>query len=202
MKASDILSGDLLKGEHHRVADRVRSDGYLNYYMIDSDYGEFAAVSTAMLITRIGEIYALAEIDDLSQTEVFLKAAADAGVGQLKTLKQFATNPVDTVVGIPSGIGRMFKRYKRQAGDAVDAAGEFVADDDEGSEEGEAGDEDSTSEKAMGLTESFFGVSGAERAWSQKLGTDPYSSNEVLRAAIKEVAWAESGVKIPMSCRT
>ena len=191
MKASDILSGDLLKGEHHRVADRVRSDGYLNYYMIDSDYGEFAAVSTAMLITRIGEINALAELDDLSQTEVFLKAAADAGVGQLKTLKQFATNPVDTVVGIPSGIGRMFKRYKRQAGDAVDAAGEFVADDDEGSEEGEAGDEDSTSEKAMGLTESFFGVSGAERAWSQKLGTDPYSSNEVLRAAIKEVAWAE-----------
>jgi len=37
-----------------------------------------------------------------------------------------------------------------------------------------------------------MGVSSAQRAWSQKLGTDPYSTNEVLQATINEVAWAES----------
>jgi hypothetical protein len=36
-----------------------------------------------------------------------------------------------------------------------------------------------------------MGVSGAQRAWAHKLGTDPYSSNEVLQSAIKEYAWAE-----------
>ncbi len=190
LSAADILPGDLLKGEHHTVEDRVRNDGYLNYYTVKSDYGEFEAASTAMLRIRIGEINALAELDELSQTEVFIKAAADAGVGQLKSIKQFATHPVDTVVGIPRGIGRMFKRYFRQAGEAVDATKESVAGDDE--ESGETnGENEEGSNVAVDLTESFFGVSKAERAWSQKLGTDPYSTNETLRAAIKELAWAE-----------
>ncbi|MCH8250197.1 MAG: hypothetical protein IH913_11385 [Proteobacteria bacterium] len=199
-QAVDVLPAELIKGEHHEVDAVVRSDGYLYYYTIGSDYGNFEAVSTATLRQRIGEINALAELEDLSQTEVFISAAADAGVGQLKALKQFATNPIDTVVGIPGGIGRMFKRYSRQAGDAVEATKEFVAGDDtddgDDADDGDAaddegGDGESTSDKAIGLTESFFGVSGAERAWSQKLGTDPYSTNEVLKAAIKEVAWAE-----------
>jgi len=194
LRAADVLPDELLKGAHHSVESAVRSDGYLNYYTIKSDYGEFDAISTAMLKTRVGEIDALAELEDLSKTEVFISAAADAGVGQLKTLKTFATKPVETVVGIPSGIGRMFNRYKRQAGEAVDATKEFVEgeDDEEKAEgEGEEGDEETTTDKAVELTEGFFGVSGAQRAWAQKLGTDPYSSNEVLQAAIKEFAWAE-----------
>ncbi len=190
LSAADILPGDLLKGKHHTVEDRVRNDGYLNYYTIKSDYGEFEAVSTAMLRVRVGEIEALAELDELSQTEVFIKAAADAGVGQLRSLKQFATHPVDTIVGIPSGIGRMFKRYSRQAGEGVDATKEFVAGDDEESDETN-GENEEDPNAAVRLTESYFGVSKAERAWSQKLGTDPYSTNETLRAAIKELAWAE-----------
>ena len=192
LRASDVLPKSLRKGPHHKVEKTVQSDGYLNYYRISSDYGEFDAISTAMLKTRVGEIEALAELDELSKTEVFIKAAADAGVGQLKTLQQFATKPVETVVGIPSGIGRMFKRYSRQADEAVDATKEFVAGEDEAqqTEMGE-GDDETTTDKAVDLTESFFGVSGAQRAWAQKLGTDPYSSNEVLQAAIKEVAWAE-----------
>lgn len=194
LRASDVLPGDLLIGEHHTVEDRVRNDGYLNYYTIKSDYGEFEAVSTQMLRTRVGEIDALGELEELSKTEVFVKAAAEAGVGQIKTLTQFATRPVETVKGIPSGIGRMFKRYKRQAGEAVDATQEFVTGGDEEGDEGVASneEEESTTDKAVGLTESFMGVSSAQRAWSQKLGTDPYSSNDVLQAAIKEVAWAES----------
>ena len=189
LHAANLLPADLLQGAHHAVEDRVQSDGYLNYYRIKSDYGDFDAISTSMLTIRVGEINALAELDDLSQTEVFIKAAADAGVGQIKALTQFATHPVETVVGIPSGIGRMFKRITRQAGEVADATAEMVASDKENGEGND--DESSTADVAVDLTESFFGVSGAERAWAQKLGTDPYSSNEVLRAAIKEVAWAE-----------
>ena len=189
-KAADILPAELLKGEHHSVDDRVRSDGYLNYYTITSDYGEFEAVSTAMLRIRIAEISALAELDELSKTEVFIKAAADAGiVAPLKSITQLASHPVETVTGIPSGIGRMFNRYKRQAGEAIDTTKETVADDDTDQTDGESEDD---SNVAVDLTASYFGVSSSERAWSQKLGTDPYSTNETLRAAIKEVAWAEN----------
>jgi len=189
-KAADILPPELLEGEHHSVDDRVRSDGYLNYYTITSDYGEFEAASTATLRIRIGEIGALAELDELSKTEVFIKAAADAGiVAPLKTINQIATHPVETVTGIPSGIGRMFKRYSRRAGEAVDTTKEMVADDDTDQTDGESEDD---SNVAVDLTDSYFGVTSAEREWAHKLGTDPYSNNETLRAAIKEVAWTES----------
>ena len=39
LSAADILPADLLKGEHYTLDDRVRNDGYLNYYTISSDYG-------------------------------------------------------------------------------------------------------------------------------------------------------------------
>ena len=190
LSAASFLPKELLQGEHHVVDDRVRNDGYLNYYMIRSDYGEFEAISTAMLRTRIGEINAMAELDELSKTEVFAKAAANAGMRQVKTLRAFAAKPVETVKGIPAGIGRMFNRFKRQAGEAVDSTKEFVADDDEQPGDGES-DENDDSNAVVDLTGSYLGVDKAHRAWSRKLGTDPYSSNEVLQAAIKEVAWAE-----------
>ncbi len=84
----------------------------------------------------------------------------------------------------------MFKRFSRQAGEAVDSTKEFVAGDEDNSDQTE-GEKEDDSNAAVDLTESFFGVSGAERRWAKKLGTDPYSTNVTLRAAIKEVAWAE-----------
>jgi len=197
LRAAEVLPPELLRGKHHAVDDRIRNDGYLNYYTIRSDFGEFEAASTAMLRTRIGEINALAELDELSKTEVFAKAAADAGMKQVRTLKAFAEKPVETVKGIPAGIGRMFYRFKRQAGDAYDATREFVADDDEAVERDD-GEKDDDSNKAVELTESYLGVDKAHRAWSRKLGTDPYSSNKVLHDAIKEVAWAERLGRIGM----
>jgi len=204
LKASEVLGPKLLSGDNYRVDEIVRNDGYLNYYVLRSDYGDWEVSSTSLLAIRVREVGALATLDDVSKTEVFIKAAAEAGVGQLRTIKQFATHPVESVTGIPKGIGRMFSRYKRQAGEAVDATKEFVASDDEegaekdaekdaeedaeGSDDAEAEDE---SNMAAGLTESYFGVSRAQRAWAQELGTDPYSKNETLQAAIKEVAWAD-----------
>ena len=190
LNAEYLLPYDLLHGEHHKVDERVRNDGYLNYYTIQSSFGEFEAVSTAMLQKLVGEINALAELDKLSKTEVFANAAADAGIKQLKTVQEFATKPVETVKGIPRGIGRMFKRYTRQAEEGVAAAQEFVSgDDDAPASDSQNGNGESN--VAADLTESYFGVSTAQRAWARKLGTDPYSSNDVLQAAIKEVAWAE-----------
>ena len=190
LSAADILPVELLSGEHHRVVGTVRNDGYLNYYVIQSDYGEFPAASTAMLRMRLREIGALAQLDELSHSEVFIEAAADAGINQLEAVEQLVTHPIATIKGIPSGIGRMFKRYSRQSEDAVADAKEYMAKQKEDEETTESDDLDYTRE-AVKLTERYFGVSDAERNWAKRLGTDPYTSNEVLVKAIKNVAWAD-----------
>ena len=102
LSASKILGPDLLSGEHHKVDDAVRNDGYLNYYVLRSDYGDFEVASTALLAIRVREVEALAALEEVSKTGVFIQAAADAGVGQLKSIKQYATHPIQSVTGIPS----------------------------------------------------------------------------------------------------
>src|SRR5678809_629741 len=53
LSASKILPPELLSGPNHRVQERVTNDGYLNTYQIDSKFGTFTAVSTAVLRKRI-----------------------------------------------------------------------------------------------------------------------------------------------------
>jgi hypothetical protein len=192
--AADILPEALLRGDFHEVNDAVISDGYLNYYRIQSDYGDFEAQSTLMLRVRVREIAALATLDTVSKSGVFIKAAANAGVGQLRTIQQFATRPISTVVGIPAGIGRLFRRYKRQADDGIDTAKTLVAGDANGAtnpDDDATGATSAISDTATVIAEGYFGVSGSERRWHRELGTDPYTSNVTLQKAVKSVAWAD-----------
>jgi len=204
LRASDILPAERLSGAHFSVDERVESDGYLNYYTIRSDFGVFEAASTAMLRVRLNEISALAQIDELSSTEVFITAAADAGLGQLKVIDSFIQRPIETLVGLPQGINRMFKRYSRQASEAVADASDYVASQKELNISDR--DYEDYQESATELTERYLKVSDAERNWARKLGADPYTSNETLRKAINNIAWVDrlgrialkvSGLTIP-----
>ncbi len=193
LNAEQILQPELLASEYHRIDSEVINDGYLNTYRIVSDFGEFIARGTPMLAVRVHEVHALAQIDELSKTKVFLKAISDGATGQVDTIFEFGKHPVRTVVGIPAGVGRMFKRYSRRAKDAADKLA-AVADSDDGDGDGENPDEfdlAGTKDQATGLVKRYSGVSSAERGWAARLGTDPYSSNETLTKAIAKVAWVE-----------
>ena len=199
LSAANILPAELLQGEHYVVDDVVRNDGYINYYTIRSDYGEFEAASTAMLRIRIREVEALAELDELSKTEVFVKSMAEAGVQQIVSVHKLVTNPVEAIKGLPGGIGRMFNRYSRKTKEAVATGKDYVAsqeDTDLTQTEEEKAD---YTAQAVSLTERYFGVTSAERNWAERLRTDPYTSNEILRNAIKNVARVDSLGKMTMA---
>lgn len=176
LSAADLLPAELLRGEHHVVDDRVRNDGYLNYYTIQSDFGEFEAVSTASLRMRIREIEALAELDELSQTEVFVTAMGNAGVQKIVSVTKLVAHPITAVKGTPNSIGRLFKSYSQKTKRALAAMTPI--------------DEDA--EQDAILTDRYYGISDSEREWSRKLKVDPYSSNEVLRKAIQSVALVDA----------
>ena len=68
-KASKILPPELLSGPDHRVAEEVVNDGYMNIYTINSQFGTFTANSNAELRLRVGEVHAIARMDDVAQSE-------------------------------------------------------------------------------------------------------------------------------------
>ena len=191
--AAAVLGAAKAKGEHYEVLSPVTTDGFLLAYRIRSDFGSWEVEGRPLLELRLREVGALAELAELSRTKVFTDAVAEgvkkATLGQVETVQAFADRPVETVKAIPGGISRTFRRVKAQAGEAVDdyqASREESAEKTTGEKTSEATDAAVDAGKAYG--KKYLGVGAAERRWAQKLGVDPYSSNEILRKQIAAVA--------------
>lgn len=189
LKARKVLPAELRKGEYFKVDRKVRNDGFLNTYIINSDFGDFEAYSTHMLRIRVNEISALGRLSELSRTEVFATSAIEAGLSPITAIIDFSTRPIQSVLGLPGGIARMFSRYGRRTEAGLQRVGQaFSRNSSDGSSES---NQSKAARRINSFTEDFFGVGGAERRWHQKLGTDPYTSNDTLKAAIKSVSWAD-----------
>ena len=111
-KVADVLPPDLVKGSLHTVIDPVASDGYLDSYQIESQFGSAVVIGRAQLRAHIIEIAALDELDQISKTEVFVDAAAAAGINTVKSISRVFTDPKETFTGLPKGVGRLFSRTK------------------------------------------------------------------------------------------
>lgn len=189
--AAQALSAELASGAEHRVGDPVRSDGLLNHYSVQSRFGSFEIEGRPLLEIRIRELAALAELDRVSKSEVFLGAVARSVTAPLETAADVLEKPVETVTGIPKGIENLFKTYRIKARDATGKAKSTVQRDKSKKKESE-GSDPGVSEKVVRETKSYasryLGVTQADRRWYAKLGVDPYTTNRALRDAVRKVA--------------
>ena len=210
LEASEILPAEMQRGEHFVVQDPVHNDGFMNHYIVDSDYGQFQAYGTPALAKLIQEIGALAQLDEISKSEVFADSVKKSATGQVEAVKQFSDKPVETVKGVPGGLKKSFRKYKRDAKEGYSAAKDVTGSGDDGDEaEGEEGEAESdsadakelagkTGDAAEAYAKKWFGVSGAERRWHEKMGTDPYTTNQVLRKRIKELSKVDAAASTGM----
>jgi len=134
------------------------------------------------------ELRALDTLSDLSKVDIFADSALQSVLRPVQAVSDFAERPVETLKNVPDGVGRMFKRVKRSGKKLQAAYDEKKAEREEGGSESQGPSREEVTEAASGYALNYLGVSGAERAWAQKLEVDPYTTNEVLRKAIKEAA--------------
>lgn len=194
LKASEHLPVESLEGEYFIIHEEVANDGFLNTYTISSDFGELSVYSRNMLEARLEEIEAIVQLQNLSKTEIFAAAALEAGLSQLTTIIDFSKHPIQTIMGIPTSVGRMFHRYVRKTEKNLEKVGRlFTRKEKSGDEQsGSQSKADKVQSRVVSYTEDFFKVGSAERRWHQKLGTNPYTSNTTLHAAIHSVSWTDS----------
>jgi len=205
-RASEILRGtpDMLAGENFRVREEVHNDGYWDFYSIDTPFGVFNAHGWLDLRNTIREINAIAYLENLSRSQVFAQAVIDKGLEPLDLASQIVQHPVQTVRNVPRGIVDMFQRYARRARELIELAAELAtggenvkAEDprlanacDRGEEPYPgACDEEGYADDLGRLVKRYFDVNDVSREYHQALGTDPYSTNEVLQDAITQIAW-------------
>ena len=99
LSASKILPPDLLSGPNFRVRESVTNDGYLNTYTIDSPFGTFTAVSTAMLRKRIGEINAMVVMQKVQSSKEYIDSIKEGGLDAMTSAMNLITSPVQTLSG-------------------------------------------------------------------------------------------------------
>ena len=165
LSASKILPPELVKGPNHQVQERVVNDGFLNTYTIDSRFGQFRAVSTALLRARIQEINAMAAMDKLKGTTEYGTAVKESALSAMVAAKDMVFQPVQTVKTAASGVAVAFRR----AGDSIFGAKRSDSEDSR--------------------FKSLIGFSNYKREYAYDLGVDVYSRNEVLQDRLNEISW-------------
>ena len=80
LNASEILRPEFLAGPHHKVREPVPTYFGVNQLTIDSDFGVFEANGNEMLVRRINEINAIAQLKEVSRTDEYKNALVAAAV--------------------------------------------------------------------------------------------------------------------------
>jgi hypothetical protein len=170
LNASEILRPEILAGPHHKVREPVPTYFGANQFTIDSEFGVFEAKGNEMLVRRINEINAIAQLKDVSRTEEYKNALVAAAKSPVAAAKNLVNDPVNTISNVPKGIMKFMSR----AGESVKNIGKKnESDDAEGSK-----------------VQQLIGFSDTKRKVAIKLGVDPYSTNTVLQHELDGIAWA------------
>ena len=122
LRAQVLVPTSLLAGDGFHVDERVPTDGLMAHFTIRSDMGTFHANSIEMLRIRVAEIPAIMQLTKTSKTTVFSQSLATNAVRPVTAAGQMVMHPVDTVKGLPSGVGRFFGRVGLGAQQLKEAA--------------------------------------------------------------------------------
>jgi hypothetical protein len=175
LKASKILSPDLVKGPHHQVDEKVVNDAFLNIYTIHSEFGDVQVTSTAKLRKYIHEINAVAKMKEIQGSDEFAKGMKDKAGAVVEGAGALLTDPVGSVSSTISGVGKLFSR-----------AGENMFGGSRSESEG----------SRMG---SLLGYAKAKRDIGHKFGIDVYSHNKILQDELDNLSSAGGTGTLVMS---
>ncbi len=176
-KASEILTPAELTGPHYRIQEKVVSYGYMHHWTVESDFGTFEVTGDGALRKLSGEIRAIAALRKVSTAEAVGDAVVLAAKRPFQFFGDLITHPVDTVSGIPEGVGTIFTNV-----------GEAISMEHDPSE-------DSRLEQAL------F-VSSWKRDFCKEFDCDVYSSNKVLQKELNRLGWAAAIGGLSVSAAT
>jgi hypothetical protein len=163
-----FIPADLMKGRLHSVGDRAENDGLNNTYFLYSGDDAWDVTTGIALRTRIREIYAIAKLRELSKTDEFKKAMANAAKQKVDGVVNLVKDPIGHLERLPKGASRFFGRIGESfKGGKTQGEGNALQD--------------------------ITGVSKAKVALAAKFGVSPYSHNEVLQKQLTDNAQAMAG---------
>jgi hypothetical protein len=184
----EFLPMNVQSGSGYYLGTQVPTNGAMGQYTIiansdvfGSDAGTYQVESLDLLKIRLSEIPAIAYLDNVSSTGVFAKEVAASAERPIADTEQMVVHPMDTITGLPSGVGEFFARAQLGAGELYSTA----TNSSEGGEERASQAAAETGDIAV----TALGYDQLRRQLARKLHVDPYSSNPILTKRLNHVAW-------------
>ena len=135
LDAAALVPARLINDAGYTVDPKVPVVGYMGQFILRAPAGEFAADGTEMLAIRVAELAAIAKLAQLSQTGVFTDALAASAKKTGAAIGQAVMNPVETVSGIPAGVGRFFQSASTKVARATESGATSGSDQQAGTTE-------------------------------------------------------------------
>src|ERR1700730_5026297 len=181
--ATQLLPASALSGPGFHVEQQVPTNGAMGQYTIvadasvfHNDAGTYRVESLDLLKIRLSEIPAIAYLDNVRKTGVFANALAQSAERPVADAENMVFHPMDTITGLPSGIGSLFGRVSLGAEKIASTASNSFGS---GQAAGEAGN----------ATLTALGYDQVRRDLARKLRVDPYTSDPILTKNLNKVAW-------------
>ena len=173
LPGQQLVPASLLSGDGFKVNEPVPTDGLMAHFTIVSDVGTFDAPSEEMLKIRVAELPAIVQLTKTSKSQVFAQALAANAAVPIQAAGQMVMNPVETIQGLPAGVGRFFGRVGLGAEKIEQAA---------------TSPEGNTAQTVGQTTRDVFGYEQERRKLAKNLGVDPYTTNPVLSKQLDDFA--------------
>jgi hypothetical protein len=171
-EGAEIFLGPAVIGSNYRVKPRVRSDGLMRIFDVETNYGQFEFDGVEFTKMRLRELDAVTALEKMSQSDEFVKAFGNAAIAPVKFGAELITNPVGTINRSLSGVGNMLDRASAGLNN-------------------QRADRDT-------LGDSLLGVSDTQRQLAVDLGVDPYTDFPPLAVKLREVASAMASGGLPV----
>ena len=165
VRAADVVGKAALTGPHYKIRPAVAYDGYMYRFVVDSDYGVFEPTGDGALRKVLNEIRAITALRDTKNLKAYGEGLKKSTTAPLSFVKNLATNPVDTLTGVPKGTYQIMENVAESVTSSRNPA------------------QDSRAQEALKF-------SAWKRDHASRLGVDPYSRNTVLQKELNSVAWA------------
>lgn len=213
--AASLVEPALLSGPGFSVDPHVELRGYMAHFTLDTPVGPLVADSVELLAEREAELPALDALEKATRSDAFLHAAGNRLAETGKALGKIVMHPVDTVLGIPSGVARYFGDRLRKLGNQAQSVSDRTArtlgnhGNPYPSDEGPMTDarEDAPA-AAPRPKKHWYSRIGSEaereikrqlkynqvkRELAERLGIDPYNGNPYVQERLSSLAWVGSG---------
>lgn len=161
----DALPPELRDVPHGRIDGPVQHDGYMHIYTVDTDFGVYLAHGDTMFRRLRRELTAIADLRARYAPKVAVESAVKVVIKPLHAIGRLASDPLDTLAGMPRGVYRLLESS---------ITGAFR----------ESGPYEDSDFKSM------VQVAAYKRRIAMHYDVDVYSSNPILQVELDRVAWA------------